>query len=88
MYFNTDRFMAAQASDKRITANLPEKLLKEARNVTGKGITETIVIGLELIRRSRAYDKAQNLKGKIKIEIDLDVSRERPRIESASNYGR
>lgn len=79
MYFDTDQFMAAQASDKRITANLPEKLLKEARNVTGKGITETIVIGLELIRRSRAYDKAQNLKGKIKIEIDLDVSRERPR---------
>ncbi|XDD52497.1 hypothetical protein AB3N59_20020 [Leptospira sp. WS92.C1] len=71
--------MIAQTNDKRITANLPEKLLKEARIVTGKGITETIVMGLELLRRSRAYEKAQNLKGKIKIQIDLDTSRERPR---------
>ncbi|EMM87357.1 hypothetical protein LEP1GSC161_4049 [Leptospira santarosai str. CBC1416] len=36
-------------------------------------------MGLELLKRSRAYDKAQKLKGKIKIQINLDVSRERSR---------
>ncbi|EMP81118.1 hypothetical protein LEP1GSC162_3508 [Leptospira santarosai str. CBC1531] len=71
--------MITLAHDKRITANLPENLLKKARLVTGKGITETIVMGLELLKRSRAYDKAQKLKGKIKIQINLDVSRERSR---------
>ncbi|EKS07725.1 hypothetical protein [Leptospira santarosai] len=71
--------MITLAHDKRITANLPENLLKEARLATGKGITETIVMGLELLKRSRAYDKAQKLKGKIKIQINLDVSRERSR---------
>ncbi|EMM77782.1 hypothetical protein LEP1GSC040_0669 [Leptospira santarosai str. 2000030832] len=34
-------------------------------------------MGLELLKRSRAYDKTQKLKGKIKIQINLDVSRER-----------
>lgn len=79
LYPDTDLSMIAQTHDKRITANLPENLLREARLVTGKGITETIVMGLELLKRSRAYDKAQKLKGKIKIQIDLDTSRERAR---------
>ena len=64
---------------KRITANLPEDLLKEAIKVTQKGITDTLIQGLQLIRRSSAYKKAQALKGNIDIELDLDLSRERSR---------
>jgi hypothetical protein len=62
---------------KRITANLPEALLKEATKVTNKGITETLIQGLQLIKRSAAFKKAQALKGKLDIQIDLGVSRER-----------
>jgi len=65
------------AETKRITANLPEDLLVEAMSVTGKGITETLVDGLTLVRQTRAYRKAMELKGKLKLNIDLEESRER-----------
>ena len=64
---------------KRITANLPAALLEEATAVTGVGITETLVAGLELVKRSRAAAKARALKGKITLDLDLEVSRERRR---------
>lgn len=64
---------------KRITANLPEELLEEAQLVSKQGITETLILGLQLVRRSRAYEKAEALKGKLKFELDLEVSRERTR---------
>ena len=64
---------------KRVTANLPAALLEEATAVTGAGITETIVAGLELVKRTRAAAKARALKGKIDVDLDLEVSRERRR---------
>ena len=64
---------------RRITANLPEDLLEDALRVTGKGITETLVAGLRLVRRTRAYEKAMALRGKVHLVIDLDESRERAR---------
>ncbi|OGQ88641.1 MAG: hypothetical protein A2289_17035 [Deltaproteobacteria bacterium RIFOXYA12_FULL_58_15] len=62
---------------RRITANLPPKLLEEACAATGKGITDTLIFGLELVRRSRAASKAQALKGRLRINVDLELSRER-----------
>jgi hypothetical protein len=62
---------------KRITANLPFDLLRESTRLTRKGITETLIYGLELIKRASAYKKAQALKGKLKLSLDLDSSRER-----------
>ena len=62
---------------KRITANLPEDLLDEAMAATGKGITDTLTEGLELVRRTRAYRKAMDLRRKIEIDVDLEGSRER-----------
>ncbi len=62
---------------KRITANLPADLLREATAVTDRGITDTIVFGLQLVKRTSAYQKAQKLKGKINIDVDLNISRER-----------
>jgi hypothetical protein len=64
---------------RRITANLPGALLDDAMEVTGKGITETIVAGLDLVRRTRAYRTAMALRGKVRLKIDLDESRERSR---------
>jgi hypothetical protein len=65
---------------KRVTANLPEDLLKEAMAVTDEGITETLVQGLEMVRRSLAFRKAMDLRGKLDLSsIDLEMSRERER---------
>lgn len=64
---------------KRITANLPEDLLRDAMGVTGKGITETLVEGLRRVRQARAYEKAQALRRRISLKIDLEESRERSR---------
>ena len=64
---------------KRVTANLPEALLQAAMQVTGKGITETLVEGLQRVQRGRAYQKAMALRGRVRLVIDLAESRERRR---------
>jgi len=64
---------------RRITVNLPGDLLDEAMEVTGKGITETIIDGLEQVKRRRVLARALALRGKLRLDIDLDRSRERRR---------
>jgi hypothetical protein len=64
---------------RRITANLPADLLNEAMAVTRQGITETLVEGLKLVRRTGAFEKAMRLHGKVRLDIDLEESRERRR---------
>lgn len=64
---------------RRITANLPGELLDQAMQATGRGITETLIEGLERVRRADAYRKAMALKGRVRVAIDLEVSRERRR---------
>ena len=71
--------IAVMTKGRRVTANLPGQLLEEAMEVTGKGITGTLVEGLRLVRRARAYKKAMAPRGKVKLSIDLDASRERRR---------
>ncbi len=61
---------------RRITANIPENLLLEAEQVTGKGITGTIIEGLKMLKRSKAFEKAQALKN-VELSVDTDLSRER-----------
>ena len=62
-----------------MTANLPIDLLQEARKVTGTSITETLVAGLTLVKRTAAARKAARLRGRLHLEIDLEASRERAR---------
>jgi hypothetical protein len=64
---------------RRVTANLPIDLLGQATKASGKGITETLVAGLALVRRSAAAGKAKALRGRIRLDVDLEVSRERSR---------
>jgi hypothetical protein len=67
------------ATTHRVTADLPDDLLRAAMEVTGLGITETLVTGLRLVRQSRARERAMALKGKVRLEVDLTKSRERRR---------
>jgi hypothetical protein len=64
---------------RRVTANLPTDLVDEACQASGKGITETLIEGLLMVRRAAAAEDAKKLKGKLKLEIDLAESRERAR---------
>ena len=64
---------------RRVTANLPVDLLDRACRVTGKGITETLVTGLGLVKRTAAAGKAARLRGRLRLKLDLGISRERAR---------
>ena len=64
---------------RRVTANLPGDLLDAAQEVTGKGITETIIEGLEQVKRRRFYERALGLRGRFRLDIDLEESRGRRR---------
>lgn len=61
---------------KKITIEVPQTLLKKAREATGKGITATIRQGLELVAASRAYEGLRKLRGKVKFSINLKKLRE------------
>lgn len=71
--------VANMETARKITANIPLKLLREAQKVTGEGITETLIAGLRILRRQLAYQAFQALKGSLDLDIDLDIARERNR---------
>ena len=60
---------------KKITANLPAGLLERAQEVTGLGITETLVAGLQELERSRKRSALRMLRGKVRFELDLAKTR-------------
>lgn len=53
---------------RKVTVNLPQDLLDNAMEETGKGITETICEGLKRLVRERAYKGLLALKGKVKFK--------------------
>lgn len=64
---------------RRVIANLPVELLDAAQDVTGKGITETLIEGLTQVQRRRFVERALNLRGKLSLDIDLEQARGRRR---------
>ena len=60
---------------KKITVYIPENLLKRAHTATGLGITPTIRQGLQLVAAGRAYGKLRQLKGKVRLSLDLKALR-------------
>ncbi len=64
---------------RRVTANLPADLLEAARKITGKGITETIIEGLEQVKRRRFYERALALQGRVHLNVDVEALRGRRR---------
>ena len=60
---------------KKITVNIPESLLRSAISATGQGITETIVEGLREIEKREKRTALQQLRGKLKLQLDLKGTR-------------
>lgn len=55
----------------KITAHVPADLLRRAQAATGKGITETIRRGLDLIVAAKAADELRRLRGKVHVDLDV-----------------
>lgn len=60
---------------KKVTVNVPVRTLENARRITGKGITPTIVAGLEEIERSAKRSALRALKGRVRFSLDLEETR-------------
>ncbi len=60
---------------KKITANIPAKLLAKAQGTTGLGITETLVLGLEELERSHKRSALRALRGRVEFRLDLAKTR-------------
>jgi hypothetical protein len=60
---------------RKITVNVPEKLLSSALESTGQGITETIIAGLIEIEKRERRQALRLLRGKIAFDLDLEKTR-------------
>jgi hypothetical protein len=60
---------------KKITVNVPEKLLSSALESTGQGITETVIAGLIEIEKRERRQALRHLRGKINFDLDLEKTR-------------
>jgi len=63
------------AATRKITVKLPEDELESAMQITGKGITETLLQGLREIERRRDRSALRRLRGKVAFELDLERTR-------------
>jgi hypothetical protein len=51
---------------RKITVEVPPKLLEKAQRASGAGITQTIRTGLQLVAASRTYSRLRQLRGKVR----------------------
>ncbi len=55
----------------KITAHVPLDSLRRAQAATGKGITETVRLGLDLLASAKAAEELRRLRGKLRLDLDL-----------------
>ena len=60
---------------RKITVNVPARVLENAVKVTGKGVTLTVIEGLEELDRRAKRSALRALRGKIRLELDLEDTR-------------
>jgi hypothetical protein len=68
--------MKTMKKHKKITVLVRADLLAAAQSETGAGITETVRLGLERLRRAYAYRQLRELRGKVKFDLPLREIRE------------
>lgn len=61
---------------RKVTVHVPEHLLKEAQKQTGSGITQTVTAGLEKLAASAAYSGLLQMKGRHKVKVNVNASRQ------------
>lgn len=63
------------ARTRKITVNVPVRTLENAVKITGKGVTPTVIEGLEEIERRAKRSALRALRGKVRLELDLEDPR-------------
>ncbi|MBI2203472.1 MAG: hypothetical protein HYU41_06435 [Candidatus Rokubacteria bacterium] len=63
------------ARTRKITVNVPVRTLENAVKITGKGVTPTVIEGLEEIERRAKRSALRALRGKVRLELDLEDTR-------------
>ena len=57
---------------RRITVEIPADLLRKAQRASGKGITQTIRAGLELMAASEVYARLLEFQGKFRFSRTVE----------------
>ena len=60
---------------RKITVNVPAEVLENATRATGKGVTLTVVEGLRELERGARRSALRALRGKVRIQLDLEETR-------------
>ena len=60
---------------RKITVNVPVDALEAAIRITGKGITPTVVEGLQELERRARRSALRALRGKVRFALDLEETR-------------
>lgn len=60
---------------RKITVNVPEEVLESATRATGKGVTLTVIEGLRELERGARRSALRALRGKVRIDLDLEETR-------------
>ncbi len=64
----------------RTTLDIPAPLIEEARRLLGfKSKTDTVVLSLQELVRRRRIDELKAMMGAVRLDIDIETSRRRPR---------
>lgn len=59
----------------KVTVSLPTATLRRARTMTGRGVTATILAGLEALDRQARRSALRALKGRVRFDLDLERTR-------------
>ena len=65
---------------KKISTNIPEQLLKKACSISNLNQTEALIAGLRELIAQHKREAIVDMKGKVKIDLDLDEIRQRVRL--------
>jgi hypothetical protein len=60
---------------RKITVNVPAEVLENATRATGKGVTLTVIEGLRELERGARRSALRALRGKVRLELDLEETR-------------
>jgi hypothetical protein len=67
--------MGMSTKMQKVTVNLPAATLAHATQITGKGITLTILEGLRELERRAQRSALRGLQGKVRLALDLEETR-------------
>ena len=56
---------------RKITVEVPPKLLEKAQRASGSSVTETVRAGLRLVAASQSYERLRQLRGKVRFSRSL-----------------